>query len=273
MQQRQPHSLEKKLQAAQNLTHALHKGHICIQILWWLKAALHNPGAEWVCCWMTPNLFLPLLPSWSLPPSSAWMGRGCCSASHHKEVVLSVDKPSPSPADLPTTPPVVRTLVALWPWREIPKVQSDLGKGSSTRSRSRVSLGVPSPLVNSPWLLNAAWVTHTWMKVVLLLLFCPLQPLKSAPHQEGRWLCQARLAPALEPVPMSKSFPSGQELTIHSGNNGTLCTVLWTTGQWNSEALLPSSSVTPFGFTVSPWVVFPADSESQVSESYCQRLQ
>lgn len=67
-----------------------------------------------------------------------------------------MDRPSPSLADLPTTLPVVRTLVALWPWREIPMVQRGLGKGSSTRGRSRVSLGVPSPLVNSPWLLNTA---------------------------------------------------------------------------------------------------------------------
>lgn len=67
-----------------------------------------------------------------------------------------MDKPSPSPADLPTTLPVVRTLVALWPCGEIPMVQRELGKSSSTQCRSRVSLGVPSPLVNSPWPLNAA---------------------------------------------------------------------------------------------------------------------
>lgn len=100
------------------------------------------------------------------------------------------------------------------------------------------------------------------MKVVLLL-FCPSQPLKSAPRQEGRWLCQARLAPALEPGPMSKGFPSGQELTAHSGNDDTsraLCCEPLDSGNQKPFCLPPS--VTFFGFTVGPWVVFPADSES-----------
>lgn len=103
MQQRQPHSLERRLQAAENLTHALHKGHICIQILvWWLKGDLHNPGTEWVCCWMTPNLFLPefchdlsspALHEWTedvvVPPTTRrWLVSGQtqpqpCWPSHH----------------------------------------------------------------------------------------------------------------------------------------------------------------------------------------------
>lgn len=203
MQQSQPHSLEKRLQAAQNLTHALHKGHICIQILvWWLKGPLHNQEqSECAVGWHPTCFFLSSV--MMSPPHPCTNGPRMLGCLPPQGGGLPVDKPSPSPADLPSTLPVVRTPVALWPWWEIPMVQRELGQGSSTRRKSRVSLGVPSLPVNSPWPLNTAWVT--WMKVVLLL-FCPLQPLKSAPHQEGRWLCQARLAPALEPAPWAGTF-------------------------------------------------------------------
>lgn len=97
MQQRQPHSLEKRLQAAQNLTHALHKGHICIQILvWWLKGALHNPGTEWVCCWMIPNLFLPEFHhDLSSPAPHEWTGDVAAPPTTRRWFVSGQTQPQP----------------------------------------------------------------------------------------------------------------------------------------------------------------------------------